>query len=87
MGETRYVLHITLRLVAIFVAIAVLGAWLRNWERLRLFDNVVADLAVSYALVWISPIIGYISGKRGWKAVVATYDASLPPGRTLKGSG
>lgn len=77
-GETRYVRLVTLYFVALFIGFAIVGAWLRNWERLRLFDNVVADFVMGYAMVWASPIFGYICGKRAWKAVVAKYEEKLP---------
>lgn len=75
-GETRYVLLVTVYFVTLFVSLAFVGAWLRNWGSLRILDN--AEFAMSYAMVWASPILGYICGKRAWKAVIAKCEEKLP---------
>lgn len=81
MGEKRYVLLVTLYFVSAFVSIATIGAWARNWERIRLFDSVLLDIATTYAMVLASPVIGYVCGKRGWRIVEARCERRLPADR------
>lgn len=78
MGEKRYVLLVTLYFVSAFVSLAIVAAWSRNWERVRLFDSVLLDLVMTYAMVLASPIIGYMCGKRGWKMLEARWEQKLP---------